>query len=95
MARSAGSRLPVHSSWVSASRNSFSRPARTLCQISKADDVYTYRLLINQYKTKNSSPNEMSLNVLYTAVEKVFLEFDPNIKVKSEYVDRKVKHSLF
>jgi len=67
----------------------------TLCQISKADDIYTYRLLINQYKTKNSSPNEMSLNVLYTAVEKVFLEFDPNIKVKSEYVDRKVKHSLF
>lgn len=67
----------------------------TLCLISDADGVYTYRLLINQYKTKHSSPNEMSLNVLYTAVEKVFLGFDPNIKVKSEYVDRKVKHSLF
>ena len=37
----------------------------------------------------------MSLNVLYTAVEKIFLGIDPNIKVKTEHVDRKVKHSLF
>lgn len=67
----------------------------TLSLIAQENDVNTYRLLINQYKTKHSSPNEMSLNVLYTAVEKIFLGIDPNIKVKTEHVDRKVKHSLF
>ena len=67
----------------------------TLSLISQEGGINTFRLLINQYKTKHSTPNEMSLNVLYTAVEKVFLGIDPNIKVKTEYVDRKVKHSFF
>ena len=69
--------------------------AGTLNQVSHIDGIYTYTLLINQYKTKHSSPNELSINVLYTSVEKLFLGIDPNIKVTTEYVDRKVKHSLF
>jgi hypothetical protein len=69
--------------------------AGTLNLTSAENGINTFCLLINQYKTKNSSPNEMSLNVLYTAVEKIFLGIDPNVKVRTEYVDRKVKHSLF
>ena len=69
--------------------------AGTLNLTSAENGINTFCLLINQYKTKNSSPNEMSLNVLYTAVEKIFLGIDPNVKVRIEYVDRKVKHSLF
>lgn len=69
--------------------------AGTLNLTSSEGGINTFCLLINQYKTKNSSPNEMSLNVLYTAVEKIFLGIDPNVKVRTEYVDRKVKHSLF
>ena len=69
--------------------------AGTLNLTSAENGINTFCLLINQYKTKNSSPNEMSLNVLYTAVEKIFLCIDPNVKVRTEYVDRKVKHSLF
>lgn len=67
----------------------------TLSLIRQENGENTYRLLINQYKTKHSSPNEISLNVLYTAVEKVFLGFNPRIKVKTEVVDRKVKHNTF
>ena len=69
--------------------------AGTLSLVSSDNGINTFTLLINQYKTKHSSPNELSLNVLYTSVEKVFLGIDPNVKVKTEYVDRKVKHSLF
>ena len=69
--------------------------AGTLNLTSAENGINTFCLLINQYKTKNSSPNEMSLNVLYTAVEKIFLGIDPNVKVRTEYVDRQVKHSLF
>lgn len=67
----------------------------TLTLIAANDGANTYRLLINQYKTKHTNPNELSLNVLYTSVEKVFLGIDPNIQVKTDYVDRKVTHSLF
>lgn len=67
----------------------------TLSLISANGGVNTYRLLINQYKTKHTNPNELSLNVLYTSVEKVFLGIDPNIQVKTDYIDRKVTHSLF
>ena len=69
--------------------------AGTLNLTSSEGGINTYCLLINQYKTKNTMPNEMSLNVLYTAVEKIFRSIDPNIKVRTENVDRKVKHSLF
>ena len=68
----------------------------TIKLVSSEDDVNTYRLLVNEYKTKgNNDPNETALNLLYTAVEKTFLGFDPNIKVKTEYVDRKTSRSFF
>lgn len=62
--------------------------------LSNEGGNYTYKFLINQYKYKNK-PNDVSLNVLFTAVEKVFLNHDPNVQVLTETVDRKTKKSLF
>ena len=66
----------------------------TLSLISQDNGCSTFCLLINQYKTNHPSPNEISLNVLFTAVENVFLEIDPAIKIKTEFVDRKARHSM-
>lgn len=62
--------------------------------VSAEAGTYTYKLMINQYKYKNK-PDDISFNVLYTTVEKVFLNHDPNVKVLTEAVDRKTKKSLF
>lgn len=63
--------------------------------LSSENDTNTYKFLINQYKYKGGKPNEVSLNALYTAVEKTFLAINPDIKVITEYVDRKTKRDLF
>ncbi len=67
----------------------------TLRLASVENNSYTYKFMINQYRYKGSRPNELSLNVLYTAVEKIFLKHDSDVKVTSEYVDRKTKKSFF
>lgn len=66
----------------------------TLSMLPHVEGANTFCLLINQYKTNHPSPNEISLNVLYTVVEKVFLEIDPAIKIKTEFVDRKARHNI-
>ncbi len=64
--------------------------------VSSVDDVNTYNLTVHEWTSKgNSGPSETALNILYTAVEKTFLGFDPNIKVKTEYVERTTKRSFF
>lgn len=67
----------------------------TLRKVDTTDGANTFKFMINQYKFKGNHPNETSLNVLYTAVEKIFLNHDPNVKVVSEQVDRKTKRSFF
>lgn len=66
----------------------------TLSLISADNGTNTFRLLINQYKTCGSSPNAESLDALYTAVERVFLEIDPEIEVTTKFVDRKTRHNI-
>ena len=67
----------------------------TIDLVSTEDDINTYKLTVHEMKYKNSGPNELLYNLLYTATEKTFLGFDPNVKVKTEYVDRKTKRSFF
>lgn len=67
----------------------------TIRQLDSTESGNTFRFMINQYKYSGSKPNEQSLNILYTAIEKIFLNHDPNVKVVTEYVDRKTKKSLF
>lgn len=67
----------------------------TIRLISSEDGINTYNLTVHEWSTKGGAdPNETVLNLLYTAVEKTFLGFDPNIKVKTEYVDRTTKRSF-
>ena len=56
----------------------------------------TYKLALHSYTVKGSSSlTELPVNLMYTAVEKAFLAFDPNISVTTEYIDRKTHRSLF
>ena len=68
----------------------------TIDLVSTDDDINTYKFIVHELKwTRGSGPNELMYNILYTAVEKTFLAFDPNVKVKTEFVDRKTKRKFF
>ncbi len=61
----------------------------TLRLVSSEDDLNTYRLQVDEYTTNSSYPNEQSLNVVFTAVERIFLSYDPNIQVVTAPIARK------
>ena len=74
--------LGVYSSWTGV-----------LAQTTSAE-INVFELLIVSYSTNNSSkPDEGSINGLFTTVEKAILSFDPNVKITTEYVQRKTRKS--
>lgn len=50
-----------------------------------------YRLCIDEYQVQYGMPDTMTLNLLYTAVERTFLDFDPKTTITTEYVQRTTK----
>ena len=74
--------LGVYSSWTGV-----------LAQTTSAE-INVFELLIVSYSTNNSSkPDEGSINGLFTTVEKAILSFDPNVKITTEYVQRRTRRS--
>ena len=54
-----------------------------------------YRFEFTSWKTRNGMPcDALSMNKLTTAVEKVFLGFDPNTQVRTVPLEFKTKHSI-
>jgi len=66
----------------------------TIDMVSSEEDINTYKMTVHSMKYRNGRPDEQLYNIFYTAVEKTFLAFDPNVKVKTEFVDRKTKRSF-
>lgn len=56
--------------------------------------VYSFQYL--QWKTYNGSIQyEDHMNMLLTAIEKMFLSIDPNTKVKTRLLETKTRHKFF
>ena len=68
-------------------------------QLHKLNDVgaqVVYRFEFTGWKTHNGMPeNAVNMNKLTTAVEKMFLGFDPNTQVRTIPLEFKTKHSIF
>ena len=67
-----------------------------LHRLSNDDAQTVYRFEFTSWKTHNGMPRDaLSMNKLITAVEKVFLGFDPNTQVRTVPLEFKTKHSNF
>lgn len=63
---------------------------------SVSDGKSVYRFQFVSWKTSNGmAQDSLNMNRLLTAIEKMFLEFDPQTQVGTELVDFKTKHKLF
>lgn len=60
-------------------------------EITPGENQSFYRFRINEYQTQNGMPDTTTLNLLYTAVERTFLDFDSKTKITTEYVQRTIK----
>ena len=60
------------------------------------DGTYTYRFEFTDWNAGNGvASNADHMNMLLTAIEKMFLEIDPSTKVKTEALQVKTKTNLF
>ena len=56
--------------------------------------MFAYALV--QFDEYRGTPkNAMDFNIILTAIEKVFLQYDPNTKITEQAINFKTKHSLF
>ena len=70
--------------------------AAQLHKLSEDGTQVVYRFEFTNWKTHNGMPeNAVNMNKLTTAVEKMFLGFDPNTQVRTVPLEFKTKHSIF
>lgn len=60
--------------------------------IGKSDNISRYQLYISSYRNGGV---EHYINMLFTAIEKMLIELDPDIEVRKEVIKRKTKRSFF
>lgn len=60
--------------------------------IGKSDNISRYQLYISSYRNGGLAH---SINMLFTAIEKMLIELDPDIEVRKEVIKRKTKRSFF
>lgn len=58
----------------------------------KSDNISRYQLYISYYRNGGL---EHYINMLFTAIEKMLIELDPDIEVRKEVIKRKTKRSFF
>ena len=60
--------------------------------IGKSDNISRYQLYISSYRNGGV---EHYINMLFTTIEKMLIELDPDIELKKEVIKRKTKRSFF
>ena len=67
---------------------SYSRWKAWLRCTEKNESQAVFRFMFTEWKTENDRPkDDISMNILLTAVEKMFLQLDPHTQVKTEPVE--------
>ena len=63
--------------------------------VDSEDKKDTYRFYFSDYRTYNNTPPYITMNVMLTLVEKMFLELDHEATVKTERIKRETKADFF
>lgn len=67
-----------------------------LFRLNADEEQMCYRFEFTNWKTHNGTPqNGLDMNKLLTAVEKMFLSFDPGTQVAAMPLELKTKHNFF
>ena len=67
---------------------SYSRWKASLRCMEKNESQSVFRFVFTEWETQNDRPkDDISMNILLTALEKMFLQLDPQTQVKSESVE--------
>lgn len=69
--------------------------AAQLYRMEAEDAQMRYRFEFTNWKTRNGMPQDaLNMNKLLTAVEKVFLSFDPSAQVRAVPLELKTRHNF-